>query len=201
MATTTAKQPTEKATLKLAQKVEGLDIYWKTRTWDTKLASYFVLANYPANENLLADDLTGMLTQNAVIQLGGGSATIGNLFTRSVKRVAERNLREAFSEESMNELVGAALKHDNVVVAVGSLTDRSEIARYRLKDFLDRLRAAEKPIQVLVAYGTNVPAHPLSGGVRASGAGWQLEDLDNTQLYQELEEKLATEKPRATVSE
>jgi hypothetical protein len=196
---TVDKSVTDKATLKLSQKVSGTDIFWKTRSWDAKLQSFFVLANYPANQNLLADDLTGMLIQNQVINLGGGSVTIGNLFTRAVPRVSERALRDAYSEDSMNELVGAALKHDRIIVAVGSLTDKSEVARHRLKDFLERLEAADKRVEVLVAFDTLNLAHPLSGGVRASGAGWQIESVKKVGLMDRLVEQIGNEKPRATV--
>jgi hypothetical protein len=198
-APTVDKSATDKATLKLSQKVSGTDIFWKTRSWDSKLQSFFVLANYPANQNLLADDLTGMLVQNQVINLGGGSVTIGNLFTRSVRRVSESALRDAYSEDSMNEIVGAALKHDRIIVAVGSLTDKSEVARHRLKDFLERLEAADKRVEVLVAFDTLNPAHPLSGGVRASGAGWQIESVKKVGVMDRLVEQIANEKPRATV--
>lgn len=191
---------TEKLTLKLAQKVDGENIYWKSRTWDTNLPSYFVLANYPANESLVADDLTGMLTQNAVNKLSGGSVTIGNLFSKPVEKPREKELRTAFSSSSMDELVTAALKHDVIVVATGSLTDKSEITRYRLREFIERINDQEgaAKLKVLVAQNSKTPAHPLSSGARTSVV-WQLETLAETGLYKTIVEQMANSKMRTDI--
>jgi hypothetical protein len=192
---------TEKATLKLAQRVEGEHIFWKSRQWDSNLPSYFVLANYPANQLLIADDLTGMLIQNAIFKLGGGSVTVGNLFSKKITTPSERLLREAYVENSMDELITTALKHDHVVIATGALSDKSEITRFRLREFLERLidQEAGDKIKVLVSQNEKEPAHPLSSGVRSSGLPWQLETIEATGLYEKIVKQMATAKIRMEI--
>lgn len=193
---------TEKATLKLAQKVEGAHIFWKSRQWDANLPSYFVLGNYPANQLLIADDLTGMLIQNAIFNLGGGSVTVGNLFSKKVGNPSERLLREAYADNSMDELVTTALKHDHVVIATGSLSDKSEITRFRLREFLERLidqEASEKLLVLVTQDNTKTPAHPLSRGVRNAGMNWKLESVEAVGLYEKIVKQMANAKIRMEV--
>lgn len=192
---------TEKATLKLAQRVESEHIFWKSRQWDSNLPSYFVLGNYPANQLLIADDLTGMLIQNAIFKLGGGSVTVGNLFSKKITTPSERLLREAYAENGMDELIITALKHDHVVIATGALSDKSEITRFRLREFLERLidQEAGDKIKVLVSQNEKEPAHPLSSGVRSSGLSWQLETIEATGLYEKIVKQMAAAKIRMEI--
>lgn len=189
---------TERVTMKLSQKREGEHVFWKSRQWDNDLPSYFVLSNYPANEQLVSDDLTGMLIQNAILKLGGGSVTVGNLFSKSVGKASEKVLREAYTDNSMDELITTALKHDYIIIAIGSLTDKSEIARFRLRTFLERLfdQEANDKIQVLVAQDTKEPAHPLSRFVRGFGLNWQLESVDSVGLYERIIKQMNSAKIR-----
>ncbi|MFL1696397.1 DUF1643 domain-containing protein [Weissella kandleri] len=189
----------EKVTMKLSQKIEGEHIFWKSRQWDSDLPSYFVLSNYPANELLVSDDMTGMLIQNAIFKLGGGGVVVGNLFSKSVGNKAnEKILREAYTDNSMDELVTTALKQDYIVISTGALNDKSEISRFRLRTFLERLidQEANNKIKVLVVHDTKEPAHPLSRFVRGFGLNWQLETLESVRLYERIVKQMNSAKIR-----
>lgn len=143
--------------------------------------------------------MTVMLIQNAIFKLGGGGVVVGNLFSKSVGNKAnEKILREAYTDNSMDELITTALKQDYIVIATGALTDKSEISRFRLRTFLERLmdQEANDKIKVLVAQDTKEPAHPLSRFVRGFGLNWQLETLESVGLYERIVKQMNSAKIR-----
>lgn len=146
----------------------------------------------------MSDDLIGMLIQNAIFDLGGGSVTVGNLFSKRVTTSSEQILREAYTDNSMDELITTALKHDNIIIAIGSLSNKSEITRFRLRTFLERLfdQEANDKINVLVAQDSKEPAHPLLRFVRKSGLIWKLKSVKSVGLYEKIVKQMNTAKIR-----
>lgn len=123
-----------------------------------------MLANYPTNANLLKGDLTGMLIQNGVVDMGEyGGVVIANLFTRSVRVSSDKVLSMAYAEDSMAELVKVSKEVDRIIVATGSLASRSQIAWQRMTEFwnLCKQEHLEKRVAILVN-GKGKAVHPLA---------------------------------------
>ncbi|TGD17555.1 DUF1643 domain-containing protein [Levilactobacillus suantsaiihabitans] len=163
-AATDERKHLSKATIEITQKSKGEDVYWVKQVWDTSKPIVLVLANYPASHGLLEQDLTGMLIRNAALEMKTyGGVIIANLFTRSVKWPTNKSLSAAYAEDSMTELVKACKEADQVIVAIGSLPDRSEVALARVKEFWQAVTDEQmfKKILLLVN-GQGKPVHPLA---------------------------------------
>ncbi|QCZ44473.1 DUF1643 domain-containing protein [Levilactobacillus brevis] len=154
----------EKLQVQLEVKLKGEDTYWSKQIWDESKPLVLVLANYPTDANLLKGDLTGMLIQNGVIELGKfGGMIIANLFTRPVKYPSDKILSVAYAEDGMDELVKAAKSADRIIIATGSLPSRSLVAQVRMGDFwnLCKQEHLEKRVAILVN-GKGKAVHPLA---------------------------------------
>ncbi|WP_341778683.1 DUF1643 domain-containing protein [Levilactobacillus sp. HBUAS70063] len=164
MATGDERKHLSKATIEVTQKSKGDDVYWIKEVWDTAKPVVLVLANYPASHGLLEQDLTGTLIRNATLDMETyGGVIIANLFTQTVKWPTNKNLSVAYAEDGMDELMKVCKIADRVIVAIGSLPDRSEIAMARIQEFWQAIGKAEmyKKVMVLVN-GKGKPVHPLA---------------------------------------
>jgi len=163
-ATAEDRKHLSKATVEVTQKSKGEDVYWVKYVWDTSRPIVLVLANYPASHGLLEQDLTGTLIRNATLDMETyGGVIVANLFTRSVKWPTNKSLAAAYAEDSMTELIKACKEAVQIIVAIGSLPDRSEVALARAKEFW--LAAGQEQMYkkiLLLVNGEGKPVHPLA---------------------------------------
>lgn len=160
----TSRKHVVETVVKVQQKIKGDDIYWKRWLWDADKPTMLVLANYPASKNVLEEDLTGILIRNAVLSREEyGGVVIANLFTRPVKWPSDKSLSVAFAEDGMTELVKACLEADQVVIAVGSLPNRSVVALARIQEFWEACKKEDMAKKVtLLVNSKGKPVHPLA---------------------------------------
>ncbi|MFT8394027.1 MAG: DUF1643 domain-containing protein [Liquorilactobacillus ghanensis] len=138
---TTAKKRTDKGTLQIEIRLKDEHIYWKKYVWDAKRPMAMIIGNYPGQEELYQDNLTSMLVKNAVIEMSKyGGVIIANLFTKPLQTVNERTLAEAFLDDGMEELIKACNESEIVILAIGSLANRFQVATDRLKILLKQAK-------------------------------------------------------------
>lgn len=97
--------------------------------------------------------------------VAAGAVVIGNLFTKPISRntANERTLADAYEIDSMTELLKVTKEVEKVIVSVGSLTNRYQIASDRLAMY-GRMCSDEGQLDKIVelADGQHKPKHPLA---------------------------------------
>lgn len=174
MADKKSKTTIATAEILIEKKVKDNNTYWTKYTWDKDKPVVLVLANYPGKLDILEEDLTTMLIKNEVYRLGDyGTVVIANLFTKPISRniAGERTLSEAYEIDSMSEIVNVTKEVDKVIIAVGSLTNRFQIASDRLAMY-GQMCSDEGQLDKIVelANGQHEPKHPLA----LQGDNWTL---------------------------
>ena len=160
----TAKKKTDKGTIQVELRLKDEHIYWKKYVWDAKQPMVVVICNYPGQEELYQDNLTSMLVKNAVIEMGKyGGVIIANLFTKSLQTVNERTLAEAFLDDGMEELLKVCNEAEIVILAIGSLANRFQVATDRLKVLLNQIKNVGLLDKLYeLANGQHKRVHPLA---------------------------------------
>lgn len=155
----------DKATMEVERKIKGVDVYWTKYVWNRQLPLVLVISNYPSSKTLLQDDLTTMLIKNEIVEMEDyGGVIIANLFTRSIQTINERTLGEAFPADGMDELIKVVGEVEKVIVAIGSLATRYQVATDRMKLFVTQVQKAGIVIDKFydLVNGQHKPVHPLA---------------------------------------
>lgn len=155
----------DKAMIEVERKIKGTDVYWTKYVWNHQQPLVLVVCNYPSNKTVLQDDLTTMLIKNEIVAMGNyGGVIITNLFTRPVQVINERTLGEAFPADGMDELIKVVGEVEKVIVAIGSLATRYQVATDRMKLFVNQVQKANIKIDRFydLVNGQHKPVHPLA---------------------------------------
>lgn len=155
----------DKAVMEVERKIKGADVYWTKYVWNHQQPLVLVVCNYPSNKTVLQDDLTTMLIKNEIIAMGNyGGVIIANLFTRPVQVINEKTLGEAFPADGMDELIKVVGEVEKVIVAIGSLATRYQVATDRMKLFVNQVQKANIKIDRFydLVNGQHKPVHPLA---------------------------------------
>ncbi|MFT8425912.1 MAG: DUF1643 domain-containing protein [Liquorilactobacillus sp.] len=155
----------DKATIEVERKIKGVDVYWTKYVWNRQLPLVLVISNYPSSKTLLQDDLTTMLIKNEIVEIEDyGGVIIANLFTRPVQVINEKTLGEAFPADGMDELIKVVGEVEKVIIAIGSLATRYQVATDRMKLFVNQVQKAEITIDKFydLVNGQHKPVHPLA---------------------------------------
>lgn len=166
MAEKKVKTTTVTTEILVEKRVKDDSTYWTKYTWDKNKPAVLVLANYPSKLGIVEEDLTTMLIKNEVYRMDVyGAVIIGNLFTKPISRntANERTLADAYEIDSMTELLKVTKEVEKVIVSVGSLTNRYQIASDRLAMY-GRMCSDEGQLDKIVelADGQHKPKHPLA---------------------------------------
>lgn len=166
MAEKKVKTTTVTTEILIEKRVKDDSTYWTKYTWDKNKPAVLVLANYPSKLGIVEEDLTTMLIKNEVYRMDiYGAVIIGNLFTKPISRntANERTLADAYEIDSMTELLKVTKEVEKVIVSVGSLTNRYQIASDRLAMY-GRMCSDEGQLDKIVelADGQHKPKHPLA---------------------------------------
>lgn len=166
MAEKKVKTTTVTTEILIEKRVKDDSTYWTKYTWDKNKPAVLVLANYPSKLGIVEEDLTTMLIKNEVYRMDDyGAVIIGNLFTKPISRntANERTLADAYEIDSMTELLKVTKEVEKVIVSVGSLTNRYQIASDRLAMY-GRMCSDEGQLDKIVelADGQHKPKHPLA---------------------------------------
>lgn len=153
---------TKNAAVKLTVMATDTDVYWRKFSWKAKGRKLLMVCNYPASLKVDRLDLTTMLILNNAMDMGFGSVVIANLFTRPVKSPRDKVLEEAFSEDSMAELVAQSKTVDQVIIGIGSLINKSKTAKFRLDEYQQLMTKTKIDVKMLVSPETKKPNHPLA---------------------------------------
>lgn len=155
----------DKAMIEVERKIKGIDVYWTKYVWNHQQPLVLVVCNYPSNKTVLQDDLTTMLIKNEIVAMGNyGGVIIANLFTRPVQVINEKTLGEAFPADGMDELIKVVGEVEKVIVAIGSLATRYQVATDRMKLFVNQVQKANIKIDRFydLVNGQHKPVHPLA---------------------------------------
>ena len=176
----TAKKRTDKGALQVELRLKDEHIYWKKYVWDAKQPMAVVICNYPGQEKLYQDNLTSMLVKNAVIEMDKyGGVIIANLFTKPLQTVNERTLAEAFLDDGMEELIKVCNEAEIVILAIGSLANRFQVAADRLKILLKQAKNVGLLDRIYeLTNGQHKRVHPLA----IRNERWSLLEIDEARL-------------------
>ncbi|WP_179394594.1 DUF1643 domain-containing protein [Lacticaseibacillus absianus] len=153
-------------------------LFWVRWSWNSLLPQYLVVANYPSVGDPRVLDLTRLLIVNHVRGVKGGGVAIANLFSRPVTNAKDESLVSSATAQGLKEIALMAKEVDQVVLAMGSLPNKSKVAGARLEEMLAVLHheKLDDKVSWLVNPKTHQPAHPLS----LQGQDWQLSPLSPT---------------------
>ncbi|KRM95418.1 hypothetical protein FC19_GL002036 [Liquorilactobacillus aquaticus DSM 21051] len=165
MAENETRKHLEKATVTIERKVKGKDIYWTKYLWDKEKPLVLIISNYPSSKSLLQEDLTTILIKNEIIEMKKfGGVIIANLFTRPMQTINERTLGEAFPVDGMDELIKIVGEVEKVIIAIGSLATRYQVATDRMKLFVNQVQKAGIVVEKFydLINGQHKTVHPLA---------------------------------------
>lgn len=159
---------------------DGSHRYLQKRVWDVKGKMAVVITIHPGNDQPLQTDLTTMLIQNQLVELGFGGAYLANLFSSLAVKSTNKQTLKTGSDTTTDEVFESAFSDRNVkavIVATGALVRSNPIAQERLEALLGKLTGPKsKMIQYLVNDRDEI-THPLAPIVRSK---WVLKKLDFT---------------------
>ncbi|MDT2782351.1 DUF1643 domain-containing protein [Vagococcus fluvialis] len=147
---------------------EGTNRYLLQRRWgESNTAIVAVITLKPVSVNPLHNDLTTMLIQNHVADMGYKGFIALNL----VSGISMSNkVSETLSDREIeNELLKEALNKkevQQVIVACGSSVSKKGYPQERLKEILNLLTKTNKEKVVVIVDDEDKPIHPLVPSIR-----------------------------------
>ena len=150
--------------------------YTLKRVWDESLPTATILMSNASTANLTKGDLTSLLIQNALSELGYGGVIAVNLFSFMCQKLdLSGNLDDLTDETNTQQIIQAINDADIAIIAIGSLATtykKVEMYQQRLFDLLRKQNCIDKIHAITAPDGTE-GLHPLSAKLRASGS-WTL---------------------------
>lgn len=147
---------------------EGAHRYLLQRTWgEPNAAIVAVITLKPGSANPLHNDLTTMLIQNHVTDMGYKGFVAINLvsgISRSNK-VAEKLSDKEIEDEVLKEVLNKK-EVQQVIVGCGSMITKKGFPKERLKEILGLLTKANKEKVVVIVDDNDKPIHPLVPSIR-----------------------------------
>lgn len=155
----------------------GTNRYLLQRTWgepNTAIAAIITLK--PGSANPLSNDLTTMLIQNHVADLGYQGFVAVNLVSgiSDTNQVSEKLSDREIEDEILKEVLNKK-EVQQIIVACGSVITRKGFAQERLKEILSLINKANKEKVVAIVDEDDRPIHPLVPNIR--NESWNLKKI------------------------
>ena len=136
-----------------------------------------IIMSHASSADILRSDLTSMLVQNNLINLGFKSVNMVNLFSCICHQKLDLSgdISTFTNEENLQTILQCVQDTDVTIIAIGSLATtykKVEAYQQRLFDLLRKQNCLDK-IHVITAPDGTEGLHPLSAKLRASGS-WTL---------------------------
>lgn len=156
---------------------EGTNRYYLSKNWGTKnQAIIAIITLKPASNNTLESDLTTMLIQNHVAQMGYHGFIALNL----VSGIEGGNKVSAaqMEQEIENEVIKEALNKKEVqqiIIGCGSSITQKGFPQERLKEIISLISKTNQEKIVAIVDSHNKPIHPLVPSIR--NQPWELRKI------------------------
>jgi len=148
--------------------------YMLRRVWDESKPSAVILMSNASTADIIRGDLTSMLVQNNLADLGYGAVTCVNLFSLMCQKLdLSGNIGDLTDDENTRQILEAVKESDITIIGIGSVARTyKRVALYQNRLF-NQLRQYQSKIHAISAPDGTEGLHPLSAKLREVGS-WTL---------------------------
>ncbi|MGX4687008.1 DUF1643 domain-containing protein [Vagococcus sp. JNUCC 83] len=142
--------------------------YLLQRTWGSEnQAIVAVITLKPVSVSGVENDLTTMLIQNHVVEMGYQGYLVANLVSGidSSKKLSETLLDRETEDELLKEVLNKK-EVQQIIIGCGSAVTQKGFAQERLKEILSLLTKTNQHKVVAIVDDDNRPIHPLVPSIR-----------------------------------
>ncbi|WP_057894353.1 DUF1643 domain-containing protein [Lacticaseibacillus brantae] len=182
-------QPAILETIEVTSRTTAKNVFWVRWVWETELPQYLVIANYPSVGDPKILDVTRLLIMNHIRALKGGGVAIANLFSQPVEHLSDKALSDGSTAQGITEIINLAKQVDHVILAMGSLPDKSKVAKARYDGLITVIKEEKltDKVEMLINVTSKKPAHPLS----LQGRTWEFQPISEPKPSKKTMKKIA----------